>query len=817
MQREWKIFAYMDTAVQTWNDIQAFAYAYMFNRQAETTITSTANIKDNIIIKRTQQECLDYFQEAIDWGITYNKQPIIAVIGLTSTLQTLQWEMLQGYPLQVGARNTNTAYYLDITNEDGTRLLRFWDMQHMERTGLKTMAILADCQQILQEGAMHPGIHTPATQLSDAEIQALTRRIRIMPRYLQWQLKQNPWIKPGMFGNRVMTQTSLVRTWAATQLSATPIPGRKDGLTIGRAFIQTCTKNLPPTYRSYATRRACFRGGYSFCSARSSGLLQRQVLAIDATSMFHTFMPARIPVDFHECKPHVLQAFTRATLRITRQEILDNYDQPFPYAIHAHYHVANLVLKKNSLFQYYGIGLLTESKFAENTVEDHTEAHSDDAKQAADNQMKNDGYKDTCSNGVFAFGHLMYADSADIWLTEIDVWLLNQVYDYTNITAIEGEATWRWRTAPDYITLQSMTLYKTKQDMKRLLAVYQEGTRYTGEISDTIPTGIRVECRKGTMPQKMLADYYQQTVKGKLNAIYGTQAQDLYRPDFIIEPKDAQIHVDISTIPSEGNWPNKQIHTPRVLYTMGMRIAGRSRLHQTIAMQLIWEKLGRHATILSGDTDSLKIALHQCTQQEVLSCLKPLHHAADTLIAKGTRRLHDTMPDQWHDMTGCGHYQIQPCGHDTLAAFHIEHWQKARVSIDTDNQVHVTCATVTQPTGQYTLTQAYQDLISQTTPEYALTHGIGWQVTLNHDICHMFQPTQPLHHDIFNEYVRDYQGHYTRIYQRMAVTSVPISLTLGDLMISENLESIEWIEQIYKRPTRTDPREWSRTHLDYGA
>lgn len=795
----------------------AYIYAWTIN---DTRNTPLMKHVDHPHILRTEQQTLDWLENLIQWGRAQKEPitPIIACLDLLTTIHTIQWDMHKGYQMKASARTTGIAYYIDLTLKDGTRVLRLWDVQHMCKGGLNEMARLANCENILTQGDPNTPNrqHTPQTPLTTDEKLHILRTIQIIPRYLQWLCQQNPWLKPGMLGSRAMTQTSLVRIWASQQISPLPIPGPQKR-TCGSTFISLCTHELPPTWKQYAWRRASMRGGYSFCATRTAGIPQRNVLSLDADSMFHAFIPQRIPTGFHTTTPTQLQAYAEADLKqATIPHMLNNYIQPLPFAFHAHIRFNNLQLKPNTIFHQQGIGLLSEGRFLENLIEDNTTDNPPSVKTAGEQTRRTLGYHDTAVNAVYAMGHLMYADQADLYLTETELACMNLVYKWTSMHAIEGEATWNYSQAPDYILLQSMNLYTLKTHAKQLINTYQENTPYTQPIPPDIPDSISQACRTGKLTRQELDAWYQGSVKARLNSIYGTQAQDLYRAEYMIEPQDADLAVNPTTLVTPETFQQHTPQTPRVLYTYGMRIAGRSRLHMLIAMTLIHNTLPDTST-LAGDTDSLHIALNQHTPQEILNALTPLHQATRSMIIEGSQRIKRQYPDQYSPMLNAGQFQIQPPEPDTQTwDWDCEYWQKARTMITNSGRCAITCSTLPQPTNKYTLADAIQQLHDTKGPEYALTHAIGWNVTILHDTSHTWQPTHPQHKNMYTEYVRDHQGGYMRVYQHEAPSPQPTDLQLGDLMIPENMETVEWIERIHHRPQRTDTREISRQNPDYG-
>ena len=104
-------------------------------------------------------------------------------------------------------------------------------------------------------------------------------------------------------------------------------------------------------------------------------------------------------------------------------------------------------------------------------------------------------------------------------------------------------------------------------------------------------------------PRSVQEGYYLRTSKGMFNSVFGLCAMDGHKYE-----------MEYTKIKSPSSW-----------YTLGMRIAGGSRVHLIIAMLLINEKFHGRFSILGGDTDSIKIA--GLTNNEIQEGLQPLHAA----------------------------------------------------------------------------------------------------------------------------------------------------------------------------------------------
>ena len=110
-----------------------------------------------------------------------------------------------------------------------------------------------------------------------------------------------------------------------------------------------------------------------------------------------------------------------------------------------------------------------------------------------------------------------------------------------------------------------------------------------------MPDGIAFALKDGTLEPQFFEQYYTNTVKGMFNGIYGTMAQDVFKPSYKCD--EGRLVVDETTITTSENYAEKKPRSTRVLYTYGMRIVGGSRMHLCILMELLWKSLGNRIRI----------------------------------------------------------------------------------------------------------------------------------------------------------------------------------------------------------------------------
>lgn len=239
-----------------------------------------------------------------------------------------------------------------------------------------------------------------------------------------------------------------------------------------------------------------------------------------------------------------------------------------------------------------------------------------------------------------------------------------------------------------------------------------------------------------------------------------------------------------------------------MFYDYGLRIVGRSRMHLCIAMELLYEAFGDRCRVTGGDTDSLKCAT-TVSDSDILAVLKPLHDAADDTINKGYARIRKNYPSLCSTLKNVGHFDIEKCGSTYRYPYHMELWNKCRLSIDTDNKPHVTCAGLSRPEGMYNINDYLTVLINEHGPEYALTHSLGYNTMVANSVCHALERTNPKNDAVFNQDVRDYLGNISHIYQHEVYAIYDTGRLLGEMVKATSMENVAYLKKHYNRDIDT--------------
>lgn len=762
---------------------------------------------DNVCFYRHTSEALAYIDDLIMHGRAHGYVPIIAAYNLMFDMQTLMLELAQSYTIEVNAQTATSVYTLDLCL-DGNVVCRFWDTFYLEMGGLRAMGETCGLPKAVGDWD-YTLARTPETSLTEEELFYARRDVQVIPQYLQWLLRANHWLTPDMLGCRVLTKTSLVRQMARREIGGRRVTlqgGKK--ITLQRAFEMTCNQEFPKNYESYALRKACFRGGLTFTSAKTASVVVDNVASLDVTSMHHAFINGRrLPVKFAVVPPEILQIACERVVDTPLEDVLRNYSDPFRTGLHVAISFTNLRLRANTCFADWGIAICPRSKFVRTLYADTDYSNNERAK-TQENSIRAHGYVDSAVNPTFAFGKLYRANECILHVNEIELWNVAQVYEFDEMHVLYGEATTKTIVPPDYVTLQSNMLFARKTDVKNLIKHYTEGVPYAGDIPESIPEGIARDARTGTLSMKFLQSYYGSTVKGQFNGIYGTQAQDVMKADYRVT-ETGELEVDKNTVCIPENFAKKRPKTPRVLYTYGMRIVAGSRMHLLIAMMLIYRCFGARVAVTGGDTDSLKISCaDDVTDAELLDALEPLHTAIENAINLTMRRVRNTAPDMASTLDHIGKFEVEDCGGTTRYAEHVELWNKARVSLDMSGRVHVTCAGLPRPDGVYTIEDCIEDIM-------CMGHGfaetvrlaLGYDVLVDYEICHTLQRNRPHVWDRYVGTVTDYRGATCHVDVPEAIALYPSGRWLGESDKQANGENLAYMRDVYNRDVETLPRE----------
>ena len=606
--------------------------------------------------------------------------PIIAVYNLSFDFVSLEPLFLeQGYKLESFGPATS-PFYIDIL-KDNNIILRFWEVSRLCPQGLSVMGELAGLPKL--DGEWDYSVYRePGTQLTEEEKNYAIRDTEVIQAYLLYLLRTNKFLKEADLGTRLLTQTGLVRLFGER------VVGRKEL----RQFRAAAAQEEPENEEEYRIRKACFRAGLTFTGGKNAGQVFEKVVSIDTISMHHSFILGRlVPRGFHKAEPKVVERALSTIFETPVEEVLKNYEMPFGTALHSRVTFKNLKIKKNSVFAEQGIASLARGKFTQHVIYDWEDGNSS---EDAENRNRRAGYLD-CGKGLrFEFGKLVSAQEATLFLTELEAWVLAQVYEWETFEVLEGELTSRFQTPPKYILELDKNLYYNKSEMKKYLK---------GDKEAEVPQAIK------EAPRSVQEGYYLRTSKGMFNSVFGLVAMDSHKYD-----------VQYNKIKSPSSW-----------YSMGMRIAGGSRVHLVIALILLHQAYAGQFSILGGDTDSIKLA--GLTDAQIQDALEPLH----TAITKAINIVLDEAGIAPEQFQGIGTFESEG-----TADLEVEVFNKNRIAW-TGNQFELTAAGIPTPPNRPNLESALTSLASKYGPNTVMEKIYGPNLEVDSSLSCFLFPVRP--------------------------------------------------------------------------
>ena len=804
-QRPSKICAVLDTEttnLKTGDGWHAFAALYQWNDVRHVPMEGyVAGGSDSISLLRHGSEVVERCRELAAWGERESVLPVVCGYNLLFDLQTVIYELRCRYPMRVCAQTDTNVYTIDLMDRAGKRpVLRLWDTYHLEMGGLAAMGRTAGLAK-LDGDWDYTLVRTPETPISEEERGYAERDVQVIPAYLRYLIEANDWLDEGMLGTRVLTKTSLVRRMAENEIG--PLPCGRHGQTLRTSFMAMCSQNFPRSYADYGLRKACFRGGFTFTSATNASRVTRNVASMDVTSMHHTYICGRyVPDGFEPADPATVQAAAEAVCSTSLESVLSRYHKPFFTCFHARIRFRNIRLRPHTCFDRWRIALIPRGKFQASP----DSFWGSEAQLSVEEEARRQGWVDRARNARFAFSKLYSSEECVLHLTEVELWCVSRVYEWDSMEVELGEVTTHQVRPPDYVTLQSNVLFERKQAMKTICNGYTEGEPYAPEVPGSVPDGIAAAVRDGSASAAFLSSYYNSTVKGAFNSVYGTMAQDEMRADYMVD-EAADISVDRDTAPTPENFAARRPKRPKVLYTYGMRIVGGSRMHMVIALELLDRALGPLVEVCGGDTDSMKVACDPgVSDGDLTAAMEPLEDACDRAVSLCMGRVRKAYPDLASPLTGLGHFEVERCGPARRYPVHMELWNKARISVDAAGRAHVTMAGLSRPAGTYHIERWLEDMAAERGWEWVLTECVGYGSTVCPDVSHALVRTYPGTRDRVALEVTDHTGAPCAGDAYEAVARDPAARRLGDPAMPSNRENIGYLRGVVGTPVRSDER-----------
>lgn len=704
----------------------------------------------------------------------YDHVPVICCHNMSFDMHPLaNW--LGSKDVRVLAKSTQKPITFTILDEAGNPRLVLWDTLVFSGQSLARMGM--DCGYEKAVGSWdYDLIRTPKTWLTPQEIEYATDDIYALMVWIAWWLGRNPDIPACALGRNCVTKTGVVRMRRKQRFDG--LKGQGLGQNVGRYWYYVNREELPKTDDELFTMHACTRGGFTFCAANNASkpfdLPKNEcIVGYDATSMHPSHMVShRYPVRFRPATCDELDTAARIVMNTGMKRLLDNFSTPFPVAFDACFRVDNIRLKKGSIYERDGIGTLASQRFAREEI-----PITDDNERAEifRKHIESLGYKDIAINGTFAFGKLIKADSVYVYLTELELWILNQVYDFDNICAACGYLSGNYQRPTDMSVLSVMQFFDAKNVFKHARLEYLE----TGTVSCAddlrrvqLPDTIISEMEEGRMTRNDLDAQYL-TLKADLNSLFGIECTTEHRQDTVLGESGIEYDGPLSVECAPKN--------PKAWYQFGQRIVGWSRVAQIVALELCKDYA---ITVVNGDTDSTKMHVKTCDIPKIDAMLGIYGAAIDKAKSIVCKRVKAAYPAQYSSLDGIGHYESEFKVQRYCAG-----WNKAYCVADDEGNVEFTLAGIPARRG---LNDFAAGKAESEGFEAMASLVLGYNVTLDSSVTGLNGRRIPEWGSVYNEIVTDYKGDASRVAEPQAVAIYPLPKLINGTDSGENRANAEY-------------------------
>lgn len=788
-RKEYRIIGAYDsetTNVTIHGQVKAFPILHQLGlSDIPITELDARNVEDHVNIElfRHSLDLYERLDSIIETDFDY--VPVILCHNLSFDMYGLSpW--LSRHDVRVLAKSERKPITFTIRGENGENRLVIWDTLIFTQQSLERMGI--DCGYAKGIGEWdYDLIRTPDTPLTADEIDYAKKDVYALMAWFGWWVRRNPDISPEKLGLNVVTKTGIVRERRKVRFHDVKKPGQKNS--IGKYWLYRNRTEAPESDDELFTMLACTRGGFTFCSSKCASVpfdltgTEFVVSAYDATSQHPAQLVSHFyPVGFHEVAPYILDLAFELIGKTDLKRILRWWDKPFNVAFNACFEFDNLRPRKGSLFERYGVYPLASARYR---TEEQIKLDEDNGDKAAyDAHLKGRSYCDSAVNPISAFGKLISADKARLYITELTAYEIWRAYEWDSVKAVHGYMTGRFSRPSDMDVVSTMQFYKAKNAFKTARETfYETGTVTNGD--DLRELGIAPmivdEMELGTISSGDVEATYL-SLKADLNAIFGINASNEYRRDTVLTDSGITYQGDFGMVNRPKN--------PKVWYQFGQRIVGWSRIAQICAMELLEPYTLR---VVNGDTDSVKIVIQREDLESASAALDVLGRAIDNGKEKVCARVKYAYPEFYDELEQIGYY-VGEFVTDRFCAS----WNKAYCSQDIgkDGKRHFAFTLAGIPTRRrqsvfssfigingladrfYGLGWTFEDIASL---------FLGYNVTYASDVIKLNGRRFPAWGETTFDKITDYNGNTSLVAEPSSLALYPMSKTVNDTSSAENL------------------------------
>ncbi|MBR5434968.1 MAG: hypothetical protein IK117_11090 [Bacteroidales bacterium] len=734
---------------------------------------NNTNVEEHVNIE-LYRHSLDLYTR-LDEMVSHDSEyiPVILCHNLSFDMYGLApW--LSRHDVKVLAKSARKPITFTILDDFGKPSLVIWDTLIFTQQSLARMG--KDCGYSKAIGEWdYDLIRTPETPLTENEIDYAKRDIYTLLCWFAWFEKRNPDIDHEKLAHNVVTKTGIVRERRKKRFSKLRGYGMKRN--VQYYWLTRCKLDEPKTDDELFTMLACTRGGFTFCASESASIpydftdTGKTIVAYDATSQHPAQIVSHLyPYRFREMPTDVLELAFDLIGKVTIQRVLDMWEKPFPVAFNACFEFENLRPRKGTLFERNGIYPLASARYKSSDQLNDNDATNE--------YMNAYSYIDCIDGAITAFGKVISAKKARLYLTELASWEVWQVYEWDSVRAIHGYETGKFCKPNDIDVISIMQFYKAKNEFKESRKQYYKSKTVTnGEklVELGIAPAIVDEMEKGVCTETDIEATYL-SLKADLNAIFGISASNQYRRNTVLTPTGIEYEGEFGLC----NAPK----TSKVWYQFGQRIVAWSRIAQIVAMNLLDHYC---ISIVNGDTDSIKLTIDENRIAEAENELSKLGKAIDKAKAKVCSRVKHAYPNMYDELTEIGYYVREFESKRFCAS-----WNKA-YCIQDESGFHFTLAGI--PTSRrengfscFIGINGYADRLYKQgkTFEYICNLFLGYNVTFSNDLIKMNARKFPEWGEVFTEKVTDYLGNSSLVVEPCALSIYPMSKTVNDTRNKDN-------------------------------
>lgn len=790
----YRIVGAYDSETANVNDsgrIFAFPVAHQLGLLDGTDIADidSANVEDHCNV-RIYRHAIDLYA-ALDEiaGGQSDYIPVILCHNLSFDMYGLSpW--LDRHDVRVLAKSARKPITFTVLDENGNPVLVIWDTLIFSQQSLQRMG--DDCGYSKGVGEWdYDLIRTPETPLSPDELDYAKRDIYTLLAWFGWWCRRNPDIKLERLGLNVVTKTGIVRERRRVRFDGLRGNGQKNN--VGRYWLYRCRTEQPKSDDELYTMFAATRGGFTFVASANASIPYdlvdsgKVITGFDATSQHPAQICSHVyPINFREMPTFVLDLAFELIGKITFEKVLDSWDKPFPVAFYACFRFRGLHPKNGTVFERDGIHPLASARYK--TPEQIREENGD--KQAYNDEMERKRYCDCVENAVHAFGKVISADVADLYITELTAWEIWQCYDWDSVEALHGYETGRFSKPCDMDVISVMQFYKAKNEFKKARGEYFEsrGISNGAKLKELgIAPAIVAEMESGTLPDTDVEAVYL-GLKADLNSIFGISCSNQYRRDTVLTHSGIVYQGDFGICNAPKN--------PKVWYQFGQRIVGWSRIAQICAIKLMEPHC---ETVINGDTDSIKVLCAKSDLEALETSLERLGRAIDKGKSRVCVRVKSVYPRMYDELKNIGHYEREFVADRFCAS-----WNKAYCmqEIDRrDGKRHFSFTIAGIPTRRRTNAvssfiglNGFADRLYACGWDFSAVSNLmlGYNVTYANDVIKMNARKFPEWTEQVFERVTDYQGNTSLVAEPSALALYPMTKTVNDVSSSENAVNMRY-------------------------